>query len=237
MDRSTGERVHMYVIAIIGQKGGTGKTTVAVALAAQAAKAGQTVAVIDTDPQANAANWKDRRQADDMVVLAAPVARLVPTLESARKSGADLIIIDTPGKNDSAAIAAARAADIVFIPCRGHLFDMETLTAVRDLLYGAGNPPAFVLFNAIHPTATKSAEELKAVTAELCGLPSCPVHLCHRASYGDAPDSGQAPQEIDSGKAAAEIENLYRFAMKGGKGYERQQTRRAQTRAQSRRRS
>ena len=86
----------MYVIAIIGQKGGTGKTTVAVALAVQAAKVGQTVIVIDTDPQANAANWKDRRKADDMVVLATPAARLAPTLEAARKSGADLAIIDTP---------------------------------------------------------------------------------------------------------------------------------------------
>jgi chromosome partitioning protein len=212
----------MYVIAIIGQKGGTGKTTVAIALAAQAAKAGQTAVVIDTDPQANAANWKGRRQADDMVVLATPAARLTPTLEAARKSGADLAVIDTPSKNDSAAVAAARAADIVFVPCRGHLFDMETLAAVRDLLRGAGNPSAFVLFNGIHPAATKSATELKAMTAELCGLPSCPVHLCQRASYGDAPDSGQAPQEIDSGKAAAEIDNLYRFAMKEGKRHAKQ---------------
>ena len=222
----------MYVIAIIGQKGGTGKTTVAISLAVQAAKAGQAVMVIDVDPQANAANWKDRRAADDMVVLAAPAARLAPTLETARKSGADLSIIDTPGKNDSAAVAAARASDIVLIPCRGHLFDMETLAAARDLLHGAGNPPAFVLFNGIHPSATRIAAELKAMTAELCALPSCPVHLSHRASYGDAPDRGLAPQEIDSDKAASEIRGLYRFAiqiMKESNRHEGEQARRAQS--------
>lgn len=225
----------MYVIAIIGQKGGTGKTTVAVALAAQAAKSGQTVALIDTDQQANAANWKDRRKADDMAVLAVPAARLPQTLEAARKSGADFAIIDSPGKNDSALIAAARAADLVLIPSHERLFAIETLATVRDLLHGAGNPPAFVLYNAIDPSATTSIADLKAGTAELCGLPPCPVHLCYRrASYGEATDTGQAPQEIDrTGNTAAEIESLYCFAMqtmKEGKRHEaQQQARRSQT--------
>jgi chromosome partitioning protein len=223
----------MYVIGFIGEKGGTGKTTTAVALATQAAKSGQAVAVIDIDPQANAANWKDRRTADDMVVLSAQAARLVPTLDTARKSGADLAVIDSPGKNDSAAIAAARASDLVFIPSHSSVFDMETLAAVRDLLHTAGNPPAFVLYNGIHPSANRRAAELKAVTEELkdregrpLGLKACPVHLCHRASYADAPDTGLAPQETDpTGKAAAEIKRLYLFAMQTlkGKSHEKQQ--------------
>jgi chromosome partitioning protein len=226
----------MYTIAIIGEKGGTGKTTVAISLAVQAVKAGLVVVLIDIDPQANAANWKDRRKADDMVVLATPAARLPQTVEAARKNGAELVIIDSPGKNDSALIAAARAADLVLIPSHRHLVSIETLAAVRDLLNGAGNPPAFVVYNEIHPSATGSIADLKAGTPELCGLPACPVHLCDReASYGDATDTGQAPQEIDrNGHTAAEIESLYRFAMqtmkKENQRHERQQqARRAQT--------
>ena len=47
-----------------------------------------------------------------------------------------------------------------------------------------------------------------------CGLPVCPVHLCQRASYAEAPMNGLAPQELDpDGKAAAELEQLYRFIL------------------------
>ena len=77
------------VIAIIGQKGGTGKTTTTVELAVTAANAGETVAVIDLDPQANAANWKDRREADNPYVVATPPGRLKQTIDAARTAEAE----------------------------------------------------------------------------------------------------------------------------------------------------
>ena len=51
----------MLITALIGQKGGTGKTTTSLGLAVAAARAGQATAIIDLDPQANAANWTARR--------------------------------------------------------------------------------------------------------------------------------------------------------------------------------
>jgi chromosome partitioning protein len=50
----------MFVVSLVGQKGGTGKTTICLGLACAAAAAGHTVAVIDLDPQATASKWKDR---------------------------------------------------------------------------------------------------------------------------------------------------------------------------------
>ena len=54
----------MFTVAILSQKGGTGKTTLALHLAVAAEKAGQLAAVVDLDPQASAAGWKDSRQAE-----------------------------------------------------------------------------------------------------------------------------------------------------------------------------
>src|ERR1039458_3615298 len=106
----------MFTVAVIGQKGGNGKTTVAIELATTAAAVGEDVAVIDLDPQASAAKWRDRRTVDNPAVVSAQVSRLRQTLTAAKTNGADLVVIDSPGKSDSAAVEAARVADLVLIP-------------------------------------------------------------------------------------------------------------------------
>ena len=108
----------MFVISLVGQKGGTGKTTVALGLAVAAAHAGHTVAVIDLDPRATASKWKDRRSDENPAVVSAQASRLKPALEVARSSGADYVIIDSAGRSDDSALAAARAADLILIPTR-----------------------------------------------------------------------------------------------------------------------
>src|SRR5215208_3254609 len=106
----------MKIIAILSQKGGAGKTTLAVHLAVAAAESGKTVAMIDLDPQASATSWKDLRKADTPAVVATPVSRLAQVLETAAQHGADIAIIDTAPHSESAALAAARAADLILIP-------------------------------------------------------------------------------------------------------------------------
>jgi chromosome partitioning protein len=66
---------HMDVIAVIAQKGGTGKTTLTLSLAVAAQRAGKVTAIIDLDPQATASNWSDRRQMDTSVVVSTQPAR------------------------------------------------------------------------------------------------------------------------------------------------------------------
>lgn len=202
----------MKIIAIIGQKGGTGKTTTTLGLAVAAVNAGYSTAVLDLDPQTNAANWKDRREAANPAVESIQPGRLRQTLKAAEENGADYVFIDTPGKSDTAAIEAARVADLVLIPVRPQIFDLETLWAVRDALRVAGSPSAHVVLNGIHPTATRSPEQQRQVIAEAFGLPVAPVHLSHRSAYAEAPATGKAPQELEPfGKASAELTALFDF--------------------------
>lgn len=210
----------MKIIAIIGQKGGTGKTTTATGLAVAASLAGYSSVIIDLDPQTNAANWKDRRQGDEgPAVVSVQVGRLRQTLDAARDGGAAFVFLDTPGKSDTAAIEAAKAADLVLIPARRQVFDLETLAAVREVLAFAGNPAAAVVINGAHPNAKNPAEEARQMIGDVFGLPVAPVALSQRAAYADAPATGQTAQELDrTGKAAAELQGLFEFVQKSTSG-------------------
>lgn len=209
----------MFVIAMIGQKGGGGKTTTGTGMAVEAAQAGLASLIIDLDPQANAANWKDRREAENPAVVSAQVSRLKPTLEAAQQHGAEFVVIDTPAKSDSAAIEAARAADLVLIPVWPQIYHLETLPALKDLLRVAGDVQAYVVLNGLHPQATKQADKAKTMIADIYKFPVCPVHLCSRAIYLDAPALGKSAQEANpQSKAAAELEQLYIFVLQQLKG-------------------
>jgi chromosome partitioning protein len=203
----------MFTISLLGQKGGTGKTTLALGLAVAAFRAGQVVAVIDLDPQASAANWKDRRAEENPAVVSAQSSRLKQTLSAAEEMNADIVIIDTAGRNDDSALNAARSSNLVLIPSRPTILELEALPAAADILRVAGSPPAFVVLNGIHPAATRQAIEARELVRESFGLICAPTHLCHRAAYADAMATGRTPQELDAdGKAAAELDALFRFS-------------------------
>jgi chromosome partitioning protein len=203
----------MFTISLVGEKGGSGKSTAVIGLAVAAARAGHVAAIIDLDPQATAANWKDRRTEENPLVVSAQASRLRQTLDVARSNAVQFAFIDTAGRNDDSALAAARAADLVLIPTRPNIVEVETLPRVTDLLRLARNPPAFVLLNCVHPNAGRAGiMDVHDAMYELYGLTVCPVHMCQRAAYAEAMTSGATPQELDAeGKAASELARLFAF--------------------------
>ena len=86
----------MLTVALVSQKGGAGKTTIAINLAIASELAGRPAVIIDLDPQASSATWGDSREAEAPVVVSAQAARLAEVLATAREHGAALTLIDTP---------------------------------------------------------------------------------------------------------------------------------------------
>ena len=201
----------MKIIAIIGQKGGSGKTTTALGLAVEAARKGRAVAVIDLDPQATATNWSDRREMKDApAVVSCQVVRLRQVLDAAKAQGVKVAIIDTAGKSTDAAIAAAKVADKVLMPIQPQLFDIETLHNVKEVLTLAGNPSAAVVINRASVQGRRHEETREAAAA--MGFTVAPVVLYQRAAHGDAGNIGQTAAEYEpKGKAAQEMTMLYDY--------------------------
>jgi chromosome partitioning protein len=200
----------LYTIAIVGQKGGTGKTTFAENLAVAATKGRRTVAIIDLDPQTTATNWNDRREAETPTVVSCQVARLRFVLSEAEKNGVELVFLDGPGKNAEATLEAAKAANLVLIPIQPIINDIETLPAFRDLLRVAGDKPALVIVNNAPTQGTRHTHAQEA--AKQAGFLVCPVVIFHRAAVYDSPLPGLGVQEYEpDGKSAQEFAQLYKF--------------------------
>ena len=86
----------MLIVAVVMEKGGVGKTTIALNLAVAAVQDGRTTAIIDIDPQATVSNWTDRRSHEKPWVVPTPAARITAAIEQAKTQGVDFIVIDTP---------------------------------------------------------------------------------------------------------------------------------------------
>lgn len=202
----------MITVAFCTQKGGTGKTTIATSLAVAAHLAGKKSALLDLDPQTNAVNWFDRREGDGPDVASIQPGAIRRSLDAYRGLGIDWVFIDTPGKMDSASTEAAKHADMVLIPTQAQIFAIDTLEPLKRLLDMAGNPPAFVVLNLVHPNAGGRAADDAAAITDRFDMLVAPVHLSRLKAYEDAPALGQAPQELEpEGRAAQEIAGLFKF--------------------------
>lgn len=202
-----------HIVAIVAEKGGCGKTTLALTLAVAAVQAGRKVAIFDVDTQATAANWTDRREAEFPWVVATPAARLDAAFTSAKGQGVNFIVIDTPPHAGADGVEAARRADLVLVPVEPHISSLETLPKVADMLKLAGATPVVVVLSKA-PIQGKEAQDAAAYIVEH-GFAVCPVTLYLRAAHRHAGNVGKTAQEYEpSGKAAEESLQVYMYIMR-----------------------
>lgn len=199
----------MRTIALISQKGGAGKTTLAIALAVAAERAGLTSVVVDLDPQASATQWSDLREAQSPVVTPTPTVRLKSVLTAAEDGGADLSVLDTPPHAAGEALAAARASDFILIPCRAATADLVSIGASIDLIRIAGKTGAVVV-NAAPVANPLTGQAIAAIAGY--GMEACPIVVHQRIEHVHAFTAGlSACESAPRGKAAAEINELFEW--------------------------
>ena len=202
----------MLTISLIAQKGGVGKTSTARCLAVAFERSGTTSAILDMDPQGSATAWGNRREATHPEVISTVVSHLHDTLSVAQGT-VEVVIIDTPPKNAEVAIAAVRVSDLVIIPCRPQIDDIETLPATRQVLDMVGGIQAIVVLNGVPPSSVRCQEAVAVISGHpTAAFPVCPYFLGYRVAFGDSSVLGLTPQEYaPRSKAAREIEKVHKY--------------------------
>jgi len=197
----------MYVLALVTQKGGSGKSTLSVGLAVAAMQRAERVALIEADAQGTISKWKGRRENPyPRVECVADPAGIEPVISRLQAEGVWLTIIDTAATNNALATRAIASADLCFIPARPSPADIEaaipTLIAIRRL----DRRFAFIL----NQTPTRGGRLSEAATSlNSLGVLALPF-IGQRNDHQDALGAGLGVTEFaPEGKASEEIVALW----------------------------
>ena len=209
----------MSVILIGGEKGGTGKTTLAINLATARAKRGHDVLLVDTDPQGSASYWAAVREEKGIEPRIASIQKFGKTLASELRDLSkryEDIIVDAGGRDSVELRAALVVANHVCVPIQASQFDVWTLDQMDSLVNQAQgmNPDlkASVLINrASTNPAVAEAKDAKQLVAEFENLSLMGAMVRDRIAYRKAARDGMAVSEMPNrdSKATAEIDLLY----------------------------
>lgn len=198
------------VIAVLNQKGGAGKTTIATNLAHALKLADAKVLLVDSDPQGSARDWNEANQGQLLPVVGLDRETL-PTDLNSISSGYDFVVIDGAPQIAKLAAAAVKSADVVLIPVQPSPYDIwaaadlvEVIKARQDIT--EGRPvAAFIISRAIKNTRL-SHEVAEAL--ESYGFPILEHSTTQRVIYPTSAAQGQTVFSEPGNPAIEEIEAI-----------------------------
>lgn len=201
----------MIIFCFVTQKGGSGKTTLAVNCAVAGIADKKRVVIFDMDEQGSAESWFQDREADTPQLVRVKSTELDKALSMAATQKFDVVLIDTPGRDEPATAAAIKASDFCVIPCRPSPTDMKATPATIETIRRLGKPAAFVLTQT--PVRSFRIREAQSGLSVL-GMVS-PVFIASRNAFQDAQGAGLGVMEFEpDGKAAQEIKDLWAWLIK-----------------------
>lgn len=196
------------VITVAQQKGGSGKTTLAVNLAVAFSRMGHSVALLDTDPQGSLGRWflARRGKMDDpgMDLSTASAWGVSYECEKLRKTN-DFVIVDTPPKVDADLRPALREADLILVPVAASHVDLWAVEGVLDLAARERKRTTIVLNRT--KAGTRLGEEVAAAAAAL-DAEVAESQLGQRVVYAETLGNGLGAQEQGRSVASAEVQAL-----------------------------
>lgn len=209
------------MIVLIGsEKGGTGKTTLAVNLAALRAKHGRDVLLIDTDPQGSASFWVQTRDDEGHAPRVACVQKFGKGLQQEVRDLAKRyqdVIIDAGGRDSPELRAGLIVADVLLTPIQASQFDLWTLTRMNDLVeqvhdFNPNLKSLVVLSRAVTNKSVVDTSEAADLVKDYQTFTLCDSIIRDRISYRRAISNGMGVVEYQpqDAKAIDEIEALYK---------------------------
>ncbi len=209
----------VVVLSVLARKGGVGKSTAVRCISVECLKAGLSVVIIDTDPQATCHRWGQRRAKAGIpvpLVVAVSPAGIAGQIVGFRKQCVDVILVDTPPTATPVVNAALDASDAALVVTRPNPEDLESVQESLRVAGAQKRRTGVVLWQS-PPDKRVRAVALAREALEAMGAKVCPTAISASIAYPYAYADGLTPQEREpEGRARAELAEVWAWLQREG---------------------